>query len=76
MGATEMLCVQIGAKITPGDRDELLALAETSGRSLSSLVGDAIAIYLGKNQPASLAARLQECENRLDALEKDRVSPK
>jgi|GEM_PF-4204263 len=63
--------VQVGAKITEGDRDELLRLAEAIGRSLSSIVGDAISAYLGKNQPASLAARLQAVERRLDAVEED-----
>jgi len=61
--------VQIGAKICSDDRDQLARLAESSGRSLSSIVGDAIAAYLGRNQPASIAIRLQDCERRLDELE-------
>lgn len=61
--------VQVGAKISESDRDQLIRLAEASGRSVSSVVGEAIALYLGKNQPANLDARLQVVERRLDAVE-------
>lgn len=60
---------QVGAKIPPAHLDKLQGIAQSSGRSISSVVSEAIAVYLGEVSQESLTARLVVMERRLDAVE-------
>ena len=59
----------VGAKIPPAQLEKLQAAARGSGRSVSSLVGEAIAVYLGDVSQESMTARLVAIERRLDSVE-------
>lgn len=63
------MLAQVGAKIPEGHLAQLQNLARGSGRSISSLVGEAIAVYLGEVSQESITARLVAIERRLDAVE-------
>ena len=60
---------QVGAKIPPGHLEKLQSIARGSGRSISSVVSEAIAVYLGEVSQESIAARLVAIERRLDSVE-------
>ena len=60
---------QVGAKIPPGHLSKLEGIARSSGRSISSVVGEAIAVYLGEVSQESITARLVAIERRLDSVE-------
>lgn len=60
---------QVGAKIPPAHLSKLEDVARSSGRSISSVVGEAIAVYLGEVSQESITARLVAIERRLDSVE-------
>jgi hypothetical protein len=63
------MLTNVGAKIPEGHLEKLKSLAQGSGRSVSSLVGEAIAVYLGDVSQESITARLVAIERRLDSVE-------
>ncbi|MEP1079657.1 ribbon-helix-helix domain-containing protein [Leptolyngbya sp. PL-A3] len=63
------MSVQIGARIPEGHRKKLEGIAAASGRTVSQVIGEAIAHYIGEGDPASLSSRLLVIERRVDALE-------
>lgn len=63
------MSIQIGARIPEEHRKKLEGIAAASGRTVSQVVGEAIAAYLGESDPASLSARLMVVERRLDSVE-------
>lgn len=68
-GFTEMKRVHIGARISPEDYGKLKAIASDTGRSLSEVVGDAIARYVGhRGAGGRVASRLDDLEAKVGTL--------
>lgn len=68
-GLTEMKRVHVGARIPPEDYDKLKAIASDTGRSLSEVLGDAIARYVGRRGTGGrVASRLDILEQQVQTL--------
>jgi len=60
----------IGTRIPSEWRAEIEARAKRSGRNVSQILHEAIAVYLGEESGTTLVGRVEGIDGRLQALER------
>ena len=60
----------VGARVPQEWQDMIGAIARASGRKEAEVIREAIAQYLGKNDPGSIKGAIADLQNRVSSLER------